>query len=215
MKQRSRTGRAARRPRAARHTSQPWGTAGASPPQRWLLKLQGDLPPLARPLCHLTPAVTSGATIRESIASGRPAASRGLMLSAEEAAGWGVGLARRLLSKQDRHSTGRPWVGRKGTVVSCPQTEQWVRVSARTLEPPPRFSLQALQRLGSLWNCLSWKNNCSPAVKMKSFPQSTHRSTLSWNSMTRSVAGPSCAPATSHPPRKDLPTYVAQPLQRL
>jgi hypothetical protein len=30
---------------------------------------------------------------------------------------------------------------------------------------------------------LSWKKSCSPAVKMKSSPQSTHLSTLSWNSM--------------------------------
>src|ERR1700748_3842679 len=52
--------------------------------------------------------------------------------------------------KQDRHNTGRLWVGRNGTVVSCPHTEQFVRVSARTLEPPPRFNLHALQRLGSL-----------------------------------------------------------------
>jgi len=57
---------------------------------------------------------------------------------------------RRFCSKQDRHSTGRPCVGRKGTVVSCPHTEQCVRVSARTLEPPPRFSLHALHRFGSL-----------------------------------------------------------------
>src|SRR5215469_2548862 len=46
-----------------------------------------------------------------------------------------------------------------------------------------RFDLQALQRFGSLRNCLSWKNSCSPAVKTKSAPQSTHFKSLSWNSI--------------------------------
>jgi len=46
-----------------------------------------------------------------------------------------------------------------------------------------RFDLQVLHRLGSFLNCLSWKNNCSPAVKTKSLPQSMHLRTLSWNSM--------------------------------
>jgi hypothetical protein len=46
--------------------------------------------------------------------------------------------------------------------------------------------LQDLQRFGSFLNCLSWKNNCSPAVKTKSLPQSTHFSILSWNSMESS-----------------------------
>ena len=86
--------------------------------------------------------------------------------------------------KHDRQSTGRPWVGRKGTVVSMPQAEQWVRVSVRTRGPPiARLALHCLQRLGSFLKSLSWKNNCSPAVKMKSEPQSTHFNTLSVNSM--------------------------------
>jgi hypothetical protein len=37
--------------------------------------------------------------------------------------------------------------------------------------------------LGSFLNCLSWKNNCSPAVKTNSAPQSLHFKTLSLNSM--------------------------------
>ncbi len=86
--------------------------------------------------------------------------------------------------KQDRHSTGLPWVGLKGTVVSSPHSEQVVRVSERTLEPPrARFALHCLQCLGSLVNCLSWKNNCSPAVNMNSAPQSLHFNTLSTNSI--------------------------------
>src|SRR5512147_3240394 len=99
--------------------------------------------------------------------------------------------------KHSRQNTGRPWVGLNGTVVSFPHCEQVVRVS--TLEkfegvplpgaaaPLPsvaaRFALHALQRLGSFLNCLSWKKSCSPAVNTKSDPQSTHLSTLSWNSI--------------------------------
>ena len=48
-----------------------------------------------------------------------------------------------------------------------------------------RLPLQVLQRLGSFLNCLSKKNNCSPAVKVKSVPQSMHFNTLSWNSIWR------------------------------
>jgi hypothetical protein len=77
----------------------------------------------------------------------------------------------------------------KGTVVSFSQPEQIARVS--TLLYPAagkpsacaRFPLHALQRLGSFLNCLSWKKSCSPAVKTKSSPQSTHFRLLSWNSM--------------------------------
>jgi hypothetical protein len=46
-----------------------------------------------------------------------------------------------------------------------------------------RFALHCLQRFGSFLKSLSWKNNCSPAVKMNSEPQSTHLRTLSVNSM--------------------------------
>src|SRR5208337_1398923 len=92
--------------------------------------------------------------------------------------------------KHSRQKTGRPCVGLNGTVVSLPQPEQLVRVSTLgrlPLEVVPsvvaRLPLQALQRLGSFLNCLSWKKSCSPAVKMKSAPQSMHIRTLSWNSM--------------------------------
>ena len=96
--------------------------------------------------------------------------------------------------KHSRQKTGRPCVGLNGTVVSFPQCEQLVRVSTRAkfwLETgvgpklDDRLPLQVLQRLGSFLNCLSKKNNCSPAVKVKSTPQSMHFNTLSWNSIWR------------------------------
>src|SRR5215469_7975389 len=73
----------------------------------------------------------------------------------------------RLSWKQERQSTGRPWVGLNGTVVSTPQAEHLVRVSVRdsgrvtapdaaAVRPrPARLALQSLQRLGSFLNCLS------------------------------------------------------------
>src|SRR5208337_1998861 len=92
--------------------------------------------------------------------------------------------------KHSRQKTGRPCVGLKGTVVSLPQPEQLVRVSTLARIPSAgvpgeegRLALQALQRLGSFLNCLSWKKSCSPAVKTKSAPQSVHFRILSWNSM--------------------------------
>ena len=86
--------------------------------------------------------------------------------------------------KQERHNTGLPCVGLKGTVVSMPHCEHLVRVSGRTLAPPRmRFALHCLQCLGSFLNCLSWKNSCSPAVNTNSAPQSLHFKTLSVNSM--------------------------------
>src|SRR6185312_9035352 len=79
------------------------------------------------------------------------------------------------LWKQERHNTGLPCVGLNGTVVSVPHSEQVVRVSVRTRALPlMRLALHCLQRFGSFLNCLSWKKNCSPAVKTKSAPQSTH-----------------------------------------
>src|SRR5512133_1610027 len=58
--------------------------------------------------------------------------------------------------KHSRQKTGRPCVGRNGTVVSLPQAEQLVVVSTRSLATIPpaegraaRFALHALQRLGS------------------------------------------------------------------
>src|ERR1700691_2378814 len=108
--------------------------------------------------------------------------------------------------KHSRQRIGRPWVGRKGTVVSLPHWEQVARVSTRVkcgalpfvcgaVRMAVRLALQVLQRLGSFLNCLSWKKSCSPAVKTKSAPQSIHFRTLSWNSME------SCSlqPATPEP----------------
>jgi len=44
--------------------------------------------------------------------------------------------------------------------------------------------LHGLQRLGSFFNPLSWKKTCSPAVQMKSSPQSTHLIERSSNSVS-------------------------------
>src|ERR1035437_10319314 len=88
-------------------------------------------------------------------------------------------------SKHSRHSTGRPSLGRKGTEVSCPQAAQVVTVSGRALVLPlPRLALHGLQCAGSLVKLLLLKNTCSPAVKIKSAPQSLHFSVLSAYSMT-------------------------------
>src|SRR5215469_14093455 len=72
--------------------------------------------------------------------------------------------------KHSLQKTGRPCVGRKGTVVSFPHCEQLVLVSVRAgaacpPTPSARFALQDLQRFGSFLNPLSAKNICSPAVK--------------------------------------------------
>src|SRR6202035_1390241 len=48
-----------------------------------------------------------------------------------------------------------------------------------------RLPLHALHRFGSFLKFLSAKNCCSPAVHMNSAPQSTHRRSLSWNSIGR------------------------------
>src|SRR5918995_259755 len=93
--------------------------------------------------------------------------------------------------KHSLQKTGRPCVGRNGTVVSLPQAEQLVCVSTRSRMVGPadarfaRLALQVLHRFGSFLNCLSAKNSCSPAVQMKSSPQSTHLRLLSWNSIGR------------------------------
>src|SRR2546427_1155092 len=100
--------------------------------------------------------------------------------------------------KHSRQNTGRPCVGRKGTVVSFPHCEQFVFVSERigeacTPPPPPpsaRFALQALHLFGSFLKPLSAKNICSPAVKTNSALHSEHFSTLSWYSMSRSPLVP-------------------------
>ena len=41
-------------------------------------------------------------------------------------------------------------------------------------DPPWRFVLQVLQRLGSFLKFLSWKKCCSPAVNTNSAPHSAH-----------------------------------------
>ncbi len=95
--------------------------------------------------------------------------------------------------KHSRQNTGRPCVGRNGTVVSFPHCEQVVLVSDRwTLFPWPglwaRLALQSLHRLGSFLKPLSAKNICSPAVKINSWLHSEHFRTLSWYSIRCSVA---------------------------
>src|SRR4029078_9413157 len=103
--------------------------------------------------------------------------------------------------KHSRQNTGRPWVGRNGTVVSLPHAEQVVLVSTRRRAIPPparraaRLALQPLQRFGSFLKFLSAKNSCSPAVQMKGSPQSTQFRDLSWNSIATSLTRP-CYPAT-------------------
>src|SRR6266403_4503179 len=98
--------------------------------------------------------------------------------------------------KHSRQNTGRPCVGRNGTVVSFPHCEQPVLVSERIglpLPPPEdsaRLALQALQRLGSFLKPLSAKNICSPAVNTNSAPHSEHFRTLSWYSMEAFPLGP-------------------------
>src|SRR5947209_16824060 len=89
--------------------------------------------------------------------------------------------------KHSRQYTGRPCVGRKGTVVSFPHCEQLVLVSARAgaacAPLSALFALQALQRFGSFLNPLSAKNICSLAVSTNSAPHSEHFNTLSWYSI--------------------------------
>jgi hypothetical protein len=101
--------------------------------------------------------------------------------------------------KHSLQKTGRPCVGRNGTVVSLPHAEQLVVVSTRSRIIGPaaallaRLALHALQRFGSFLNCLSAKKSCSPAVQMKSAPQSTHLRDLSWKSIGRHLYSSSTA----------------------
>src|SRR5207247_10172976 len=82
--------------------------------------------------------------------------------------------------KHSLQNTGRPCVGRNGTVVSLPHAEHVVWVSTRSRAAPPpagraaRLPLQVLHRFGSFLKFLSAKNCCSPAVQMHSVPQFTH-----------------------------------------
>src|SRR4029450_4541999 len=100
--------------------------------------------------------------------------------------------------KHSRQKTGRPCVGRNGTVVSLPHAEQLVVVSTRSRPIPPplppgraaRLALQPLQRFGSFLKFLSAKNSCSPAVQTKGAPQSTQVRVLSRNSIVTSRARP-------------------------
>src|SRR5437660_8794601 len=63
--------------------------------------------------------------------------------------------------KHSLQKTGRPWVGRKGTVVSFPHCEQLVFVSVGAGAACPRPSavapLHALRRVGSLLYSLGVK----------------------------------------------------------
>src|SRR3954463_8507204 len=96
--------------------------------------------------------------------------------------------------KHSLQKTGRPCVGRKGTVVSLPQAEQVVTVSTRSRATGPagrlaRLVLQFLHRFGSFLKFLSAKNCCSPAVQTNSAAQSTHLRIRSWNSIGRYLVG--------------------------
>src|SRR5262249_30368321 len=108
--------------------------------------------------------------------------------------------------------TGRPCVGRNGTVVSFPQAEQLVVVSTRSRPAPAppdgraaRLALQLLQRLGSFLKFLSAKKSCSPAVQMKGVPQSTQFRVLSWNSITTSLTRPCIPPPLTGRPEPRIP----------
>jgi hypothetical protein len=100
--------------------------------------------------------------------------------------------------KHSRQNTGRPCVGRNGTVVSLPHCEQFVFVSERICKcgpplppiPSERLALHPLHLFGSFLNPLSAKNICSPAVKTNSALHSEHFRTRSWYSMRRSPVGP-------------------------
>jgi len=70
-------------------------------------------------------------------------------------------------------------------VVCCPHCAQFTETSMRCLTPEVCAAvmaaslsffacLQGLQRFGSFFNPLSWKNACSPEVQMKFSLQSTH-----------------------------------------
>src|SRR5204863_9100206 len=86
--------------------------------------------------------------------------------------------------KHSLQNTGRPCVGRNGTVVSLPHAEQVACVSTRSRMPGDaarvaRFALHDLQRFGSFLKFLSAKKSCSPAVHTNSALQSTHVRILS------------------------------------
>src|SRR5262249_12927921 len=97
--------------------------------------------------------------------------------------------------KHSRQKTGRPWVGRKGTVVSLPHCEQLVLVSARTgVEFPlivsARCAVLDLHSLDSFLTALSAKTISTPEVKTNYAPQSAHFKSGSWYSMEASPLDP-------------------------
>ena len=111
--------------------------------------------------------------------------------------------------KHSRQKTGRPCVGRNGTVVSFPHAEQLVVVSTRSrpIDAPgdglaARFALQLLHHFGSFLKFLSAKKSCSPAVQMNSVPQSTQLSDLSWNSIGPTYLSPTRSPAPAKGSRR-------------
>ena len=70
-------------------------------------------------------------------------------------------------------------------MVCCPHCAHWTETSMRCLTPEVCAAvmaanlsffacLQGLQRFGSFFKPLSWKNACSPEVQMKFSLQSTH-----------------------------------------
>src|SRR5436190_23498619 len=122
--------------------------------------------------------------------------------------------------KHSRQNTGRPCVGRNGTVVSLPQAEQLVVVSTRSRPTPPapdgraaRLALQPLQRFGSFLKFLSAKKSCSPAVQMKGSPQSTQFRDLSWNSIATLFHSPLLSRHPDGMPGPDVPSRVPAPLE--
>jgi len=107
------------------------------------------------------------------------------------------------LSAKDRPALGRA-EGYGGLLVACRADGTGFHfvidgVVAWALPPnrAARLALQNLQRLGSFLNCLSWKNNCSPAVNTKSFPQSMQVKALSMNSIERKLLSTGSAPSTT------------------
>src|SRR6266545_1734054 len=136
-------------------------------------------------LDYLTPGRTITFRLKK-----RPRAVRGLLLDVPNRIYAPPAPANLRDWKHSRQKTGRPCVGRNGTVVSLPHAEQFVVVSTRsraTAAPPDgreaRFALHDLQRFGSFLKFLSAKKSCSPAVQMNSVPQSTQVRDLSWNSI--------------------------------
>ena len=95
-----------------------------------------------------------------------------------------IDAARSARSKHARQRTGRPCVGKNGTIVGLPHSAQMTLVSERP-RTFPNLALHFLQCLGSCRNCFSLKNICSPALKINSSAQMTHFKVLS----LKSIAG--------------------------